>query len=185
MNNQPICQHCDGYWMPTERGMKRCTFCAKGASLAAADDLRNNPPAVSPAPTLADGDAAAVVGMLATIKMFPSDAIVRGVIGNEVQKLCANLSEGVWLADRMISLYDNWPGVRELRRVVCNSKIPYDGILATSSSEVYPDGIPSERPQRPEVRALPPGAPVTADRGIETSVRDLVRAKTMKGKDSQ
>lgn len=174
------CQHCDGYWMQTESGMKRCTFCAKGISLAAADEIRKNPPAVCPTPILTEHEAGGVVGMLATIKMFPSDSIVRGVIGNEIQKLCSNLSEGVWLADRMISLYEIWPGIKELRRVVCNSRIPYDGVQAIGCSEVFPDGIPSERQQLRPVLALAPGPRMAAVKEIESAVEVLAGRKDMR-----
>lgn len=174
------CQYCDGYWMQTENGLGRCTFCVKGRSLAAADEARKNPPTICPALTLSEEHATVVVGMMATIKMFPSDATVRSVIAREIRKLCPCLADAVWLADRMISLYDNWPGVRELRRVVCQSRIPHDGVMALGCSEVYPDGIPSERPQSRPVLALPAGSRNTAVPELDAAIGDLARMKGMR-----
>lgn len=170
------CSHCDGHWMTSDTGMKRCTFCARGEELRAADRARRGA-AVKVAPAISQEVATAVVAALGAIPYFPSDATIRGVIGEEVRAICGTPAEAAWLADRMIFLYARWPGPRDLRIVYASRKVPHDGILPIGTSEAYPDGIPPEREPEPAMLMLPPGAPVSAAPELVAAVGKLADAK--------
>jgi hypothetical protein len=143
-----ICTFCqDGLWEIVEAGAtsgaRRCQHCERGRKLIAEDESRKNPDPLR-LPILTKAEALMAVATMAAIPMFPTDQIVRGVIGEEIRSLCRNAQDASWLAKRMVQLYDTWPGPRELRRVYCARKIPHDGVMASGSSEHYPEGIPSE-----------------------------------------
>lgn len=173
------CSHCDGFWMQTEIGMMRCTFCPRGEELRTADHARRNPPTVKVLPTLTESQALAAVAKLAAIPYFPADDIVRGVIGRELMALCGTHYDASWLADRMIFLYAKWPGPRDLRIVYASRKIPHDGVMPIGISEAYPDGIPAEREPSPAMLALPAGSPVSAIPELEAAVVKLAGFKDM------
>lgn len=175
MNNE--CPHCDGFWMSTDTGVKRCTYCQRGQELRAVDLARRNPPALKVAPVINEQVATVAVAAMGSIPYFPTDATVRGMIAEEVRSLCGSPAEAVWLVERMIALYSKWPGPRELRIVYAARKVPHDGILPIGTSEVYPDGIPSMTPQQPALRALPPGRPVAGELDLGAAIVNLARAK--------
>ncbi len=173
------CPHCDGFWMPTEAGMKRCTHCSRGEELRVADHARRNPPAVKVMPTLTDEAAAVAVAALGAIPYFPSDATVRAVIAKELRAICRTPADARWLAGRMIFLYAKWPGPRDLRIVYASRNIPHDGVMPIGISEAYPDGIPPEREPEPAMLALPPGAPVSRAPELEAAVVALAKFKSI------
>lgn len=170
------CKYCDGFWMTTDKGLRRCTHCPKGADLLTADRARANPPAVKIEPVIAQEYADVCAAAMGAIAYYPSDPAVRGVIAREVRYLCHTPADTVWLADRMILLYRKWPGITELRLVYAARKVPHDGIMPMGISEAHPGGIPAETPQKPAVLALPPGRPVTAELGMNGAVVDLAKA---------
>ncbi len=87
--------------------------------------------------------AAQAIGKLAALKFFPSDPNAQSGL---VQIACemANSNEQIdWLVARMLTLYNEWPGPREMRACFCSKHRPADG--KECHSQVYFDGIPSER----------------------------------------
>ena len=104
-----------------------------------------------------------MLGGLALLKYFPSDPEARGELAVMVCEMMTSEEQVDWLVRRMRTLYNEWPGPKEMRAVVCSKFKPADGI--DCYSEVYMDGIPSERenlpaleaPRDPRSRELPPG----------------------------
>lgn len=87
---------------------------------------------------------AAMLGELRVLKFFPDDEFAMLPIMRLVSTMCETEEHVRWLIDRMTSgLYTEWPGLREMRACYCSKFKPQDGINAYS--EVYLDGIPSER----------------------------------------
>jgi hypothetical protein len=80
-----------------------------------------------------------------------------------------------WLVDRALKLYARWPGVGEIRALYCSRHRPKDG--ATTYSEVYESGYPSERSPAP--LPLPPGHASTADAEFERELRTAAKLKKM------
>jgi hypothetical protein len=93
--------------------------------------------------------------------------------------MCRNAKEALWLVTRMGRLFNQWPGIIELRRVYCSKHLPLDGVQPLGISEAYPDGIPAEIAQ-PETRRLPlpPGA-VSVAPSLNTAIRSLTVAKDL------
>jgi hypothetical protein len=152
------CKECEPYggvWKLVinskgDEGMKRCD-CPDSARITAAVEARKkakeNP--VWHPPVLNEHEAAAFVEMLAgAMKFTPGDGLSRALIGEELRSMVHDASEAMWLTKRMSRLYTDWPGVKEMRRVYCKSgRIPLDGVLDDSPSEIYTadEGIPPER----------------------------------------
>ena len=99
---------------------------------------------------------------LAMLKYFPANnPSVLVALSRLVGEMCRNESEVEWLVNRMTSgLYTEWPGPKEMRACFCSKFPPKDGINAYS--EVYLDGIPSERERNllgaPNLRLLGEGS---------------------------
>lgn len=175
------CKPFDGRWMETPNGLRRCD-CAEGGRLKAVDEAARNP--VDNPPVLTPKETTVFVEMLASIPFFPADSGARMAIGDELRSMCAGVQEAAWLATRMRRLYTRWPGTLDMRHVYCSRYLPWDGLRAIGESEVYPDGIPVEREQRPAlpapaVKALPPGHSVSADPLREAAVDKLAIAKDL------
>jgi hypothetical protein len=127
-------------------------------------------------------DASIFVEMMATIPFFPVESAARSLITDELRGMCRNWKEADWLVQRMVRLYNSWPGLAEMRRVYCASKIPLDGVAAMGLSEYFGDGIiPPEHPEpeRAPVAALPAGAVTSADPQLDNAVRELAEAKRL------
>lgn len=120
---------------------------------------------------------------LAVLKYFPSDDGARAALLKIVLAMAASESQVAWLVDRMTNgLYNEWPGPRELRACFCSKFAPWDG--QNAYSEVYADGIPSEKPALleiagPPLRQLPAGRIVTADTELDGKVLALAASKAM------
>lgn len=87
------------------------------------------------------------VDRLAALKFFPRDLRVRLTIGRLMRDFVTTDTQLAWLVGRMLVLYGEWPGPRELRALYCSKFAPRDGIEARSLD--YPDGYPSEAPRGP------------------------------------
>lgn len=123
------------------------------------------------------------LGGLSSLKFFPSDKFARTSILRLVCSMASNEQQVEWLVARMTSgIFNEWPGPRELRACFCGKHRPADGINAYS--DIYPDGLPSESPQRElqavPMLALPPGHVASVDPELERSILELARAKDMK-----
>jgi len=100
------------------------------------------------------------VRSMAVIPFFPSDEFAQTTIMNEVAAMCETTQQAQWLVKKMIRIYSSWPGPREMRACFCSKFRPADGFEVGST--VYPDGIPSDKEQLPQIAApehlsLPPG----------------------------
>lgn len=74
----------------------------------------------------------------------------------ELARMCPSREALDWVVQRSLQLFAEWPGVLEIRAVLCARYKPQDGIEVYS--EIYPAGIPPERPSEAAERlALPPG----------------------------
>jgi hypothetical protein len=139
--------------METNRGLKRCD-CQRGRALA---DLSK--PALPQAPTISAKAATLATEMMAVFSFFPKEAAARSLIADELRAMCSTEAEALWLVRRMARLYQTWPGLGELRSVFCSSHRPLDGVEPCCISPFFPDGIPSEAPERPPVRYLLASSP--------------------------
>jgi hypothetical protein len=170
----PKCAPYGGTWMLKEsdagEGLARCD-CPRGQALV----QKSAPPVYRP-PVLAPDFTTVCVESLSAIPYFPTEAGARAAIQNQIAAMCKSEADALWLCARMVALYKKWPGVPEMRLVLCNGRKPLDAIEATGESEYYPDGIPSERPPAAPPKQLPgsreplqiSGAP-----SIDATVHDL------------
>ena len=120
------------------------------------------------------------IGRLAgTLRFFPAEADARIGIAEEVAAMCSSIEQVEWTIRRLPKLFSEWPGMREVRAVVCSKFKPADGIQMFSES--FPDGIPSEHQQKPALEAprdprsreLPPGPGGDAVRAVVAKGRHL------------
>lgn len=119
--------------------MERCD-CEDSLRIAQQVERRRNP--VCLPPVLTDGEATALVEMAAgLVQYFPSSGLSRSAIGKELRDICGSATDGLWLVREMGRRWEEWKGVREMRRLYCSSgRIPLDGMLVDappSESENY------------------------------------------------
>jgi hypothetical protein len=123
------------------------------------------------------GTIAKMLMELRVLRFFPGDEFSMNAIVRLCGSMCADEGQVRWLVDRMTSgIYQEWPGIAEMRACFCARYKPKDGIDAYSS--VYPDGWPPDptappRIAAPEFKALPPGKE-TPDPELEALTRQLV-----------
>jgi len=179
----PACAKCEpfeGNWQETPAGLKRCD-CARGIALSGMK--RGEGGASSTQPVISAEVAAQAARSLGAIPFFPSAPEAQTMIANEIASLCHSSTEAFWLVQRMLALYNRWPGSREMRMVFCQRYRPLSGLDAAQlswSSETYPEGIPSEKPQPTQaLKTLPAGRDVSASPSIEAAVIELAKAKRM------
>ena len=115
---------------------------------------------------------AKLIEPLTMLKFFPADDGGRLAVMQLIGNMAANEAQVRWLVNRMLNLFDEWPGPRTMRTVFCQKFKPRDGIdLRTAFISQYPDGIPSEKAiDPPALPALPPGHQFTADPQLEAAV---------------
>lgn len=77
-----------------------------------------------------------------TLKFFPSEVEARIGIAEQIAELAHSEEQVRWLVLRVPKLYQEWPGMREVRAVFCSKFSPRDGVEVYS--DVFLDGIPSE-----------------------------------------
>ena len=120
---------------------------------------------------------------LTALKYFPGEPQARLAVIEQLGEMCESEEQVAWLVKRTLKLFAKWPGIGELRAVLCSKFKPKDGF--ESYSETFPDGIPSEAPEKQwtlpaaSTLALPPGDPVSAAPSIAVSVVELARYKRM------
>jgi hypothetical protein len=118
-----------------------------------------------------------IMGELTLLKYFPAEPAARLALVKLVVSMASDESQVKWLVQRTISVCNEWPGPLVFRQIFCSRFRPADGISA-GPTEMFPEGLPSERPA-PSLPALPPGASVSVDPGLERAVSILARAKDM------
>lgn len=117
-----------------------------------------------------------------TLKYFPSDPHARTGIAEEIAEMASDIEQVRWLVQRVPKLHSDWPAMREVRAVFCSKFKPKDGIEVYS--QVYVDGIPSEKPAQallaaPELKRLAGDTSVSAAASLAATVRDLAAAKSL------
>ncbi len=121
-----------------------------------------------------------IIEMFQAIPFFPTASGAQALIASELISMCKDSQQAVWLARRMSQLYGKWPGTREMRAVFCSKYPAQDGIECYS--EIYLDGVPSERESSPlqiasaPVLALPEGHNVSADPELENMVTQIAES---------
>lgn len=88
-----------------------------------------------------------ILSGLRLLKYFPSDECAMAALVRQVGEMCQSEEQVDWLVNRMLKLYLEWPGMQEMRACYCSRHRPKDGINAYS--QVYADGIPSEKKTEP------------------------------------
>jgi hypothetical protein len=149
--------------------------------MAERDRQRRQPPPENFTPLISPEVAGQAMEGLTVMQFFPSAAIARTMVANEIMALCAGPSQALWLVSRMLRLYEKWPGIPEMRRVFGSRFRPADGIEPIGISETYPDGIPAERPMAlpsPEMKRVGPGE-CSADQDLCGEIDKAAGAKTM------
>ena len=172
----PECALFGGSWTETETGLKRCS-CPRGLALIEVAKVpQPRDPVISPE------YAIVCTEIMATMAFFPSEAGARAAIADEIAAMCSSEEDARWLARRITRLHRKWPGLQELRLVFCDKYRPLDGLPAFGSSELYPEGFPSEYPLAPEPKRLngkPQPGEISGAPSVEATVRDLAELKNL------
>ncbi len=177
------CAPFNGDWEETASGLRRCD-CARGQALRLMAKKPAEDAEGAHAPMISAETAAQAARGLAALPNFPTwSPEAQTMIANELLALCHSAGEAFWLVERMLRLYDKWPGPREMRLVFCAKYRPLSGPDAAVlgwSSAIYTENLPSERPQPEEpVKMLPAGHNVSASPSLELAVAELAKAKRM------
>lgn len=100
------------------------------------------------------------IAALTALKFFPGDDDGRLAVTMLIARMTdLDPDRTDWLVKRTLELFDEYPGPRTLRAILCKRFKPADGIEAHHYSKEYPDGIPSEKPlPAPVLPKLPAGA---------------------------
>jgi hypothetical protein len=116
------------------------------------------------------------VTRMSALNFFPREEEAKVAIAEMVMDLVNTPEEAAWLSRRMVTLFNDWPGPREMRAVFCSRYRPQDGCEVNSS--VYPDGIPSEKEQRPALPAPNPRSSIaSADTELSTAIARIADSK--------
>ena len=173
------CQKCAPYggrWAEAPRGGMTACDCPRALAIALLEVKVYRPPVLS------TESIAVCVEMMGEVPFFPTEHGRRLLVGAEIGNMCETEDQAFWLAMRMVRLYRRWPGVPEMRLVFTSTHMALDGIEAVGESEVYPDGIPSERMAAPELKRIygkPAQGEISGAPTVENTVRDLADAKRM------
>lgn len=114
------------------------------------------------------------VARIGLMPFFPQSDAARAVVALELAAMCGSDDQVNWLATRFTTLFKRWPGLAELRAVLCSKFRPLDGVEANSVA--FPDGCPSEKPP-----VIPDYRQISADPKIESFMRKLAGAKRLPG----
>lgn len=115
-------------------------------------------------------------GRLLAMPFCPADELVKMAILDELPEIVEDDDQLRWLIARVLKLYNQWPGLSEIRAVYCSKFRPRDGVEVYSA--VYPEGIPSEQPEI--LPALPPPRAtkeLTGDAKFEAELQRLAKLK--------
>jgi hypothetical protein len=114
---------------------------------------------------------------LTLLKFFPSETPARIALAKLVAGMASTHEQVEWLVTRTLSLCNEWPGPKVLRQIFCSKFKPADGI-SVGPTEMFPDGLPPERPIQPPARpALPPGHVATFDAVLDKAVWEAAAEK--------
>ena len=86
--------------------------------------------------------ASLAIESMSLLEFFPQER-AWPAIACLIHDLCSTDEQVRWLAKRVVTLYNEWPGPVEVRAVFCSKYTPRDGIDGYSA--IYLDGIPPEK----------------------------------------
>jgi hypothetical protein len=122
-----------------------------------------------------------IAGRLAALKFFPSDDAARLAIMEMIGDMAETEDQVLWLVKRMLSLYNEWPGPKELRALFCSRWTPRDGLLAYTEvytflnggypAESKPAAVSRRLPAAPEAGPVCPASQVVIDELVEALPR--------------
>lgn len=117
----------------------------------------------------------AVAADLMALKFFPADEDGRLAVVLLVARMTdMDEARAEWLVRRTLELFDEYPGPRTLRAILCKRYKPADGIEARHYSKEYPDGIPDEKPVAgPPSLKLPPVAMAAVELEFDRGLKSL------------
>ena len=116
---------------------------------------------------------------LILLKFYPGEPAGRLAVAKLVAQMATTHEQVEWLVTRTVQLCNDWPGPLALRQIFCRRYKPADGI-EVYSTDVFPDGVPYERPiEAPARPALPPGHVATVDAGLDKQIQAVAAAKSM------
>jgi len=130
-------------------------------------------------PVLDAQEVAYVLSDLMCLNFFPSDDQGRFAVFKVACAMASDVAQLRWLVDRMLQLFNKWPGPADMRAVFCTRFTPADGVWAPRGERGYwceslERELPSERPAlaiaSPDMKALPPGSD---DKGVDAAFNIL------------
>lgn len=122
---------------------------------------------------------AEICSELTLLRFFPGEQGARTALFLLVGRMCSNEDQVRWLVRRTLALCNEWPGPLVFRQILASKFKPADGI-SPGCSEMFPDGVPSEKQiEAPALLALPPGHVATVDPGYDRSIRLLAASKDL------
>lgn len=95
------------------------------------------------------------VAKLSLLRFFPSDPLFRAALVEELAHIAHSDQRLEWLAKRTMQLFQDWPGIHELRAVYSSRYTPIDGNSVDSVAYFHQDGIPAEPQTAPASKMLP------------------------------
>lgn len=141
--------------------------------------------------------AAAMVRRLAALRYFPSDPSAQSPIVDLVLSMCHTEAEAAWLIGAMTSgIYNDWPGLQEMRACFCAMFQPKDGLECYSQKYAggfnFPLKLVTEGRQAkglealpaPEVRALLSSSEMP-EQGAEDALRIAATVQRIKDRPMQ
>lgn len=94
-----------------------------------------------------------LVSKLGILRYFPGDDSAREAVVDLLMSMCEYEWQASWLIRRITSgIYNEWPGIQEMRACYCARFQPKDGI--SIGSAIYPDQFPPD-PTMPKLLAAP------------------------------
>ena len=109
---------------------------------------------------------------LADLNFFPSEENGQISVATIISSMCHTVDQARWLVEKMHRTYNSWPGPLEMRACFCSKFRPIDGFEVGST--IYPDGIPSDKEQLPQIVA--PDVPALEGSESAEFLRIAVRA---------
>ena len=87
--------------------------------------------------------AESCIDSLSLLRYFPAGDGARSQLIRLLMEMCQFREQAEWLANRVLQLYNEWPGPVELRGVFCSKFRPFDGVEICGTG-AYPEGVPAE-----------------------------------------
>lgn len=128
--------------------------------------------------------AAQIIAELGMLKYFPSSDFAQAGIVRLVCQMATTEDQIRGLVDRMLNLYNDWPGPQEMRACFCSKFKPADGIEASSAVFFESDGIPSEKESAPQQLEAQPvhrltAAELTKDERMRSEIANIAARKRL------